>query len=129
MSSMTLNLEFPLSDADRAVLSALATAGLGDLPPAPAVKPAQVVKAPAKAPKEEAPAEKPKAPAKATKEEAPAEKPKDGPTVEDAVARAAELLSEGKADSVKAALATLDISRVSQLKPSQVETFLKELSS
>lgn len=50
-----------------------------------------------------------------------------GTSVDDAVAAAAALLSEGKAEQVKAALAALDINRVSQLKPSQVEAFLNEL--
>ena len=106
MPSITLTLELPLSDHDRAVLSALATAGLGELPPAPAKK------APAPEPETEAPA-----------------KGADGPTVDDAVARAASLLSEGRADAVKAALASLDINRVSQLKPSQVGAFLEALDA
>ena len=151
MTTITLALELPLSDHDRAVLSALATAGLGDLPPAPVkkapaeapVKKAPVKKAPVKkapapepAPAEpeteatEAPAEATEAPAEAT--EAPAEAPAkgtDGPTVDDAVARAAALLSEGRADAVKAALASLDINRVSQLKPSQVGAFLEALDA
>ena len=117
MTTITLALELPLSDHDRAVLSALATAGLGELPPAP------VKKAPEPAPAEpetEAPAEAPaEAPDKGT----------DGPTVDDAVARAASLLSEGRADAVKAALASLDINRVSQLKPSQVGAFLEALDA
>ena len=141
MPSITLTLELPLSDHDRAVLSALATAGLGELPPAPAKK-APAKKAPAKkapapepapaeAPKTEAPAEAP-ATEPAPEAEAPAEAPDkgtDGPTVDDAVARAASLLSEGRADTVKAALASLDINRVSQLKPSQVGAFLEALDA
>lgn len=137
MPSITLTLELPLSDHDRAVLSALATAGLGELPPAPAKKapakkapepaPAEAKKAPAKkAPEPETPAEAP------APEPAPAEAPDkgtDGPTVDDAVARAASLLSEGRADAVKAALASLDINRVSQLKPSQVGAFLEALDA
>ena len=118
MPSITLTLELPLSDHDRAVLSALATAGLGELPPAPAKK------APAPEP---APAEAP-APEPEPETEAP-DKGTDGPTVDDAVARAASLLSEGRADAVKAALASLDINRVSQLKPSQVGAFLEALDA
>ena len=137
MPSITLTLGLPLSDHDRAVLSALATAGLGDLPPAPAkkapAKKAPAKKAPAKKALEPAPAEPeteaPEAPApEAPAPEAPA-KGTDGPTVDDAVARAASLLSEGRADAVKAALASLDINRVSQLKPSQVGAFLEALDA
>ena len=143
MPSITLTLELPLSDHDRAVLSALATAGLGELPPAPAKK-APAKKAPAKkAPAKKAPAKKAPAPAEAPEPETPAEAPApepepeteapdkgtDGPTVDDAVARAASLLSEGRADAVKAALASLDINRVSQLKPSQVGAFLEALDA
>ena len=159
MPSITLTLELPLSDHDRAVLSALATAGLGDLPPAPVragghtpkpesvedvaapkteAKPApKAKKAPAKKapePEPETPAEAPapepapEAPAPEPAPEAPA-KGTDGPTVDDAVARAASLLSEGRADAVKAALASLDINRVSQLKPSQVGAFLEALDA
>ena len=145
MSTITLALELPLSDRDRAVLSALATAGLGDLPPAPVkkapepapaeapVKKAPAKKAPAKKAPEPAPAEpETEAPEPAPEAPAPAEAPDkgtDGPTVDDAVARAASLLSEGRADTVKAALASLDINRVSQLKPSQVGAFLEALDA
>ena len=144
MPSITLTLELPLSDHDRAVLSALATAGLGELPPAPAKKAPAPEPAPAEAPAKKAPAKK--APAKEAPEpeteapapaEAPAPEPEteapdkgtDGPTVDDAVARAASLLSEGRADTVKAALESLDINRVSQLKPSQVGAFLEALDA
>lgn len=139
MPSITLTLELPLSDHDRAVLSALATAGLGELPPAPAKKAPAPEPAPAEAPAKKAPAKK--APDPETEAPAPAEAPApepeteapdkgtDGPTVDDAVARAASLLSEGRADAVKAALASLDINRVSQLKPSQVGAFLEALDA
>ena len=144
MPSITLTLELPLSDHDRAVLSALATAGLGDLPPAPVragghtPKPESVEDV--AAPKTEAkPAPKAKAKPAPAKDEAPAtdeapakpEPVEDAPgtSVDDAVARAAALLSEGKAEQVKAALASLDINRVSQLKPSQVGAFLEALDA
>ena len=139
MPSITLTLELPLSDHDRAVLSALATAGLGELPPAPAKKAPDPEPAPAEAPAKKAPAKK--APEPETEAPAPAEAPApepeteapdrgtDGPTVDDAVARAASLLSEGRADAVKAALESLDINRVSQLKPSQVGAFLEALDA
>lgn len=139
MPSITLTLELPLSDHDRAVLSALATAGLGELPPAPAKKAPAPEPAPAEAPAKKAPAKK--APEPETEAPAPAEAPAPepeteapdkgtgGPTVDDAVARAASLLSAGRADAVKAALASLDINRVSQLKPSQVGAFLEALDA
>ena len=150
MPSITLTLELPLSDHDRAVLSALATAGLGDLPPAPVragghtpkpesvedvaapkteAKPAPKAK---KAPAKKAPEPEPETPAEAPAPEPAPEAPAkgtDGPTVDDAVARAASLLSEGRADAVKAALESLDINRVSQLKPSQVGAFLEALDA
>lgn len=132
MSTINLTFELPLTDADRAVLKALAETGLGELPPAP-------LRAGGHTPKPQsvedvaAPKTKPAPKSKPKPEPAPAEpepdKGEDGTSVEDAVARAATLLSEGKAGQVKAALSTLDISRVSQLKPSQVEAFLKELDS
>lgn len=127
MSTIHLTLDLPLSDADRSMLTALASVGLGDLPPAPVTK-AKATKPKPKAKPKPEPAPEPESPADPA--EAPAEpEAKTGPSVDDAVARAAALLSEGKADEVKAALATLDISRVSQLKPSQVEAFLKELEA
>lgn len=154
MSTITLTIELPLSDRDRAVLSALATAGLGDLPPAPfraggytpkpesveevgKAKPAPKAKAkPAPKAKPEPEPVKPE-PVEAAPAAEPAPEPEpepvedgtDGPTVDDAVARAAALLSEGRADTVKAALASLNINRVSQLKPSQVGAFLEALDA
>lgn len=95
--------------------------------PAPKAKPEPVEDTPAPAPAKDEPAPvKPAPKAKPAPEQA---KDEDAPgtSVDDAVARAAALLSEGKAEQVKAALAALDINRVSQLKPSQVEAFLNEL--
>lgn len=134
MSTINLTFELPLTDADRAVLKALAETGLGELPPAPlragghTPKPESVEDV--AAPKTEAkPAPKPKPKPEPVKDEPETVEDAPGTSVEDAVARAATLLSAGKAEKVKAALSTLDISRVSQLKPSQVEAFLKELDS
>lgn len=148
MSDITLNLNIPLTDDDRAILTALASAGRGELPPAPpkyaeggavgdiakttmAAKPDEKVLTEGgvkkSAPKKRAPAK-----AKPAEPEAPAEDEDDGKTgtpVDEAVARAAALLAEGKAAKVKEALATLDIQRVSQLKPSQVSDFLTALEA
>lgn len=80
---------------------------------------------------EEAPAPAPKkAPAKKAKP-APEPEPEEeatGVTLEDAVARATELVSEGRAAEVKGALATFDVKRVSELDESQVEAFLEALN-
>lgn len=54
----------------------------------------------------------------------------DAPTLEDAVARATVLVSEGKAASVKAALATAGAKRVSELsKPAAIKAFLDALDA
>lgn len=80
---------------------------------------------------EEAPkaAAKPKGKAKP----APAPEPEedeatDGPTLEDAVARASELVAEGRANDVRGALANLGVKRVSELEESQVAGFLEALA-
>lgn len=52
------------------------------------------------------------------------------PTLEDAVSRATALVSEGKAAAVKAALARVGVSRVSELgKSREIEKFLLELNA
>ena len=146
MSYITLNLTLPLTDDDRAMLTALAAGATGDHAPAPSMplqgppepvkvteKPAPKAKAAPKAkpaPKAEAEPEKAPAPkAEAEPEKAPAPKAETGgkAAVDDAVARASALLSAGQAARVKEALEALDIQRVSQLKPSQVSDFLKAL--
>ena len=153
MSNITLNLTLPLTDDDRAMLSALAAGGPAPAPSMPlqgppepvkvTEKPAPKAKAAPKAkpePKAEAkPEPEPKAEAKPEPEpeKAPAPKAETKPApkaetggkaaVDDAVARASALLSAGQAARVKEALEALDIQRVSQLKPSQVSDFLKAL--
>ena len=142
MSSITLNLTLPLTDDDRAMLSALAARGTGDHAPAPSMplqgppEPVKVTEKPAPKAKA-APKAKPAPKAEAEPEKAPAPKAKPEPepkaetggkaAVDDAVARASALLSAGQAARVKEALEALDIQRVSQLKPSQVSDFLKAL--
>lgn len=74
------------------------------------------------------------APKKATRGKAaaaPEPEPEDEPTgntLEDAVARATELVAEGRAADVKGALANFNVKRVSELDESQVEEFLAALS-
>lgn len=51
----------------------------------------------------------------------------DAPTLEDAVKRATELVAEGKAAEVKAALATAGAKRVSELSGAKIQTFLDAL--
>lgn len=50
------------------------------------------------------------------------------PTRADAVARATELVAEGKAPDVKAALGELGVKRVAELKDSQIAEFLDLLT-
>lgn len=51
----------------------------------------------------------------------------DGPTLEDAVKRATELVAGGKAAEVKAALAAAGVKRVSELSGAKISTFLDAL--
>ena len=155
MSTITLNLEIPLTDDDRKVLSTL----LGDAPviEVPALKgepeeaaPAPKKKAPAKksapakkAPEKAAPeaddepdefasdeavkesAPAPKKAAPAKKDDAPAE---GGDKRKKAIELGSVALGEGRADEVRAALEDLGASRVSQLKEDQLDDFIKALS-
>lgn len=149
MSSITLNLEIPLTSADRAVLETLLgarpagetiTATVTPAPPeepkkAPAKK-APVKKAAAPEPddepdefasdeavKESAP--KKKAP---VKKETPAPEPEGGDKRKTAIDLGAAALGEGRADDVRAALESLGASRVSQLKDDQLDAFIEALS-
>lgn len=125
--NITIQIDGELTDADKAILRAIA----GDAPVAPGAMPsigeAEPVVQDKPAPKKPGPKPKPKP----AKEEAP-EPEKDEETessvVEQAVARAAELLQSGGVNQVKEVLAEIGVSRVSQLKPAQAEEFLKKLA-
>lgn len=146
MSDIHLFLSIPLSNDDKTVLRGLLNDDT-ERPPAdaaevkaeaPAPKKAPAKKAPAKKAepvKEEPKAEEPAPEPEPVKEEAPAAEPepaKEEPTespLQPAISKAAELLAEGRTDDVKAALAKFDVERVSKLKVSDVEAFVKELDS
>ena len=129
--NITIQIDGELTAADKAILRALA----GDAPAAPGAMPsigeAEPVIKDKPAPKKPGPKPKPKP----VKEEAPEpekeEKPEEDTEanlVEQAVARAAELLQSGGVNQVKEVLAEIGASRVSQLKPAQAEEFLKKLA-
>ena len=131
--NITIQIDGELTAADKAILRALA----GDAPAAPGAMPsigeAEPVIKDKPAPKKPGPKPKPKP----VKEEAPEPEKEEKPEpeedtetslVEQAVARAAELLQSGGVDQVKAALADLGATRVSQLKPAQATEFLEKLA-
>ena len=133
--NITIQIDGELTAADKAILRALA----GDAPAVPGAMPsigeAEPVIKDKPAPKKPGPKPKPKP----VKEEAPEpekeeEKPEpeedtaEANIVEQAVARAAELLQSGGVNQVKEVLAEIGVSRVSQLKPAQAEEFLKKLA-
>lgn len=129
--NITIQIDGELTDADKAILRAIA----GDAPVAPGAMPsigeAEPVVQDKPAPKKPGPKPKPK-PAKEEAPEPEKDEKKDEETessvVEQAVARAAELLQSGGVDQVKAALADLGATRVSQLKPAQAKEFLEKLA-
>lgn len=94
---------------------------------------------PAEEPAEEAPTPEPakKAPKKAAPKKAepePEPEPEDedlvggeAPTMSDAVAAATKLVSSGKAAEVKAALATVNAKRVSEIQEGDIAAFLAAL--
>ena len=132
--NITIQIDGELTEADKAILRALA----GDAPVAPGSMPsigeAEPVIKDKPAPKKPGPKPKPKP----VKEEAPEPEKEEKPEpeedtaeaniVEQAVARAAELLQSGGVNQVKEVLAEIGVSRVSQLKPAQAEEFLKKLA-
>lgn len=75
------------------------------------------------------PAKKAAAPARRTAKKAAAPEPdeedEDGPTLDDAVARATEMVGEKRTDEVKAALKKVKAARVSELKGAQIAQFLE----
>lgn len=127
--NITIQIDGELTAADKAILRALA----GDAPAVPGAMPsigeAEPVIKDKPAPKKPGPKPKPKP----VKEEAPEPEKEEKPEpeaniVEQAVARAAELLQSGGVNQVKEVLAEIGVSRVSQLKPAQAEEFLKKLA-
>jgi hypothetical protein len=79
-------------------------------------------------PEEAAPAAKPKGKAKAAPVEEPEEEEAaEGPTMQDAIDKATELVGEGRAAEVKGALANFGVKRVGELDESQVAEFLEAL--
>lgn len=148
MSSITLTLDLPLSHDDLAVLASLigvSPAKLTEAGPAEAELAKSAEDEPAEPPKKkrgrptkaeaEAKAEAAKAaeaePTEAKPDEPTEAKPAssdDASRMDEAVTRASELLSQGRAGDVKAALGDLGVSRVSQLKPAQIDEFLAALS-
>lgn len=85
----------------------------GEAAPAPAAK-----KTAARRPAKKAAAAPAEEPEEETEEE-------DGPTLEDAVARAQELVGEKRTDEVKAALKTLKVERVTKLTGPKIAKFLE----
>jgi len=110
---MTIAISFDPNDpADVEFVNSLLAAGDA---PAPAPKKAAAKKTAAKADPEPEPEE--------AEEETEAES--NGPTLEQAVERATELVSEGRAADVKGALAKFNVRRVSELAEDQVAEFLE----
>lgn len=113
---MTIAISFDPTDATDVEY----VQGLLSTPPEPEADVPAPKKAPAK-----------RAPKKAAPEPEPEEEEEEesaGVTLEDAVARATELVAEGRAAEVKGALANFSVKRVSELEESQVEEFLAALS-
>jgi hypothetical protein len=111
---MQINLTFDPStelDEAKALLESLG----GDAP-APAAK------APAK---KTTPARKTAAAKPAPEPEEETEEEADGPTLEDAIARAQELVGEKRTDEVKAAVKKLKVERVSKLTGAKIAQFLE----
>ena len=147
MSSITLNLEIPLTSADRAVLETLLGARPAGETITATVTPAPPEE-PKKAPAKKAPVKKAAAPEpddepdefasdEAVKESAPKKKapvkkadpePEGGDKRKTAIDLGAAALGEGRADDVRAALESLGASRVSQLKDDQLDAFIEALS-
>lgn len=81
--------------------------------------------APAAAPKKAAPK---KAAAAAAEEPAEDEGGEDGPTLQECINKATELVGEGRAAEVKGALANLGVKRVGELEESQYAAFLEAIN-
>ena len=106
-----------MSELDRAMLGYLAAQDVEEVEPEP-VKPAKAA------------ATKKAAAPKAGPEPEPETEEEDllgGPSLSDAIAAATNMVSDGKANQVKAALAEVGAKRVSDLKAEDVATFLTAL--
>lgn len=123
--TLTIDTAAPLSEQDRAILRVIAEDGTPALP-TPAEKPAPVAKKAAPAPAKASPAKATKAPEPDVEEDEDASD--DAPTKQDAVDRATELVSTGKAAQVKAALNAAGVKRVSELKDADIPAFLDALA-
>ena len=121
---LQLTISLPLTEEEAAQLQAFIGETVQSAAPAPKAKPAPKATAKAAPVAEEAP-EVPDEPA----DEADAEEDLLGgaPTLEDAVAKATELVSSGQTATVKAALAAVGAKRVSEVKANQVQAFIDAL--
>ena len=118
MATITFDTD-NMSDLDRRVAAALAGVDLVDPP--------TVVTEPAPTPKKATPKTEPAAtPKKATPKPEPKPEP-EGPTLQDVVSRATEVVGKGKVAEVRAALEKLGASRVNELKADQYASFISEL--
>lgn len=116
-----------LTPLDRKVLALLA--GVGDPAPEKAAAPAPE-KAASPAKKASPPKATAPAPAPVEEPESAAEEPAagDAPTLDDAIAIATKMVSDGKSAQVKAALADVGAKRVSDIDADQIGAFLAALA-
>lgn len=109
-----------LNEIDQKIIAAL-HAHFGGTTAAPAAKPAATT-----------PAAKPAAaakPAKVADPEPEATASADGPTMQDAVDAATEMVAGGKAAKVKEVLTDLGVKRVSELSEDQIQAFLDAVNA
>lgn len=111
----------PLSDTDKQILSVLSG---GAVAPAPA--PVEKAAAPAK--KAAAPKATPKAEEPAEDDTAGDDSGDGGATLEEAVALATKMVSNGEAAKVKAALGEVGAKKVSEIPEDKVDEFIAALS-
>lgn len=112
-----------------AIITGVETAEAAATPaPAPAAKkaaPAAKKAAPAK----KAAAPKPDPEPEEDEEESDADEADDAPTVKDALDKASEVMDAHGPEPVRAALKTVKVGKVGQLKPAQVQDFLDALEA
>ena len=114
---MQVNISFDPSTELDEVKALIESLEGGDSTPAPAAKaPAKKTTAPRKTAAAK-PAPEP--------EEESEEEETEGPTLEDAIARAQELVGEKRTDEVKAAVKALKVERVSKLSGAKIAKFLE----